>query len=140
MNDAPYILDDQFGFVLRQVLQRYVSVFAGLVPGELTPPQFGAIVVLYQNGPLSQNELGRRIATDGATIKGIVDRLTKRGITQTAPDKQDRRMLTVSLTPEGAALAEAGIAAGPQVTEAALSALSGPERVQLMESLKKLLR
>lgn len=139
MNDIPYVLDDQFGFVLRQVVQRYAAVFAGRVPGELTPPQFAAIVVLRQNGPSSQNELGRRIATDGATIKGIVDRLTRRGITRTAPDKQDRRMLIVSLTPEGAALADAGMAAGPAVTEAALGALSEAERAQVVALLKRLL-
>ncbi|HQT45894.1 MAG: hypothetical protein B7X08_06335 [Acidocella sp. 20-63-7] len=139
MSDIPYVLEDQFGFVLRQLVQRYAVHFAALVPGALTPPQFAAIVVLRQSGPSSQNELGRRIATDGATIKGIVDRLTRRGITRTAPDMQDRRMLVVSLTPEGEALADAGMAAGPAVTEAALGTLSEAERAQVIALLKRLL-
>ena len=35
---------------------------------------------------------------DVATIKGVIDRLTARGLTETSPDPEDGRRLLVSLT------------------------------------------
>ena len=43
-------------------------------------------------------------AMDGATIKGVVDRLVRQGLVKTSPDPQDRRRLTIALSPAGQAL------------------------------------
>jgi DNA-binding MarR family transcriptional regulator len=134
----PYILDEQVGFLLRQATQRHVGIFTRLMPGGLTPPQFSALAILFQGGACSQNELGRRIATDGATIKGIIDRLTRRGLTRTAPDPADGRMLIVSLTETGAALAAGCIAAGAEITAATLAPLTPAEQRRLLTLLKRL--
>jgi len=48
---------------------------------------------LYEVGPCSQNRLGRLTAMDAATIKGVIDRLTKRGFTEVRADLQDARLL-----------------------------------------------
>ena len=40
---------------------------------------------------------------DVATIKGVIDRLTARGLTETSPDPEDGRRLLVSLTRAGPA-------------------------------------
>jgi DNA-binding MarR family transcriptional regulator len=134
----PYVLDEQVGFLLRQATQRHVGIFTKLIEAELTPPQFSALVILAQNGACSQNELGRRIATDAATIKGIIDRLSKRGLTQTAPDPQDGRMLIVSLTPPGAALAASCITTGGQISAATLAPLNTNEQQVFLRLLKRL--
>jgi DNA-binding MarR family transcriptional regulator len=134
----PYVLDEQVGFLLRQATQRHVGIFSKLISAPLTPPQFSALVVLLQNGACSQNELGRRIATDGATIKGIIDRLTKRGLTQSAADPQDGRLLIVSLTEAGAALAADCITAGGQISAATLAPLNAREQQTLLRLLRKL--
>jgi DNA-binding MarR family transcriptional regulator len=134
----PYVLDEQVGFLLRQATQRHVGIFAKLMPGGLTPPQFSALIVLFQSGACSQNELGRRIATDGATIKGIIDRLTRRGLTQTAADPADGRMLIVSLTEAGQTLAAGCLAAGGQVSAATLAPLTAAEQMTLLRLLKRL--
>lgn len=133
-----YVLEAQVGFLLRLATQRHVGIFTRVIPADLTPPQFSALVILYQNGSCSQNELGRRIATDGATIKGIVDRMSKRGLIRTVPDPNDGRMLIVSLSEAGAALADDGIAAGFAITEATLAPLNPAERRNFLTMLKKL--
>ena len=61
---------------------------------------------LNEAGPCSQNQLGQLTAMDVATIKGVIDRLTARGLTETGPDPEDGRRLLVSLTRAGAQLAE----------------------------------
>src|SRR6202161_4817385 len=106
--EAPYVLDDQVGFILRQAQQRHTNIFASLMIEELTPTQWAVLAKLKECGPCSQNLLGRQTAMDAATIKGVIDRLTKRGITVTTADPADGRRLLVSLTAEGEAIYERG--------------------------------
>ncbi|MEI4471580.1 MarR family winged helix-turn-helix transcriptional regulator [Frigidibacter sp. MR17.24] len=135
--DTRYILDEQVGFLLRRVTQRHLSIFSGAIP-EMTTTQFAALAKLTELGPLSQNHLGRLTAMDGATIKGVVDRLVRQGMVVTSPDPDDRRRLTVSLTEQGRA---AYLAAEPRavgVTEATLDPLTERERAQLVALLAKM--
>lgn len=90
--DTPpnYALDDQIGYILRRVTQRHLAIFADAIP-EVTTTQFAVLARLSQLGPLSQNRLGRETSMDAATIKGVVDRLTKLGLTVTHPDPEDSR-------------------------------------------------
>ena len=46
---------------------------------EVTTTQFAALAKLAEQGPLSQNQLGRATAMDAATIKGVVGRLVRGG-------------------------------------------------------------
>ena len=86
-----YVLDEQIGFILRQVWQRHTAIFAKDIGINLTPTQWAALSKLAETGPCSQNQLGRLTAMDVATIKGVIDRLTARGLTETSPDPEDGR-------------------------------------------------
>src|SRR5262249_1640747 len=66
-----YILDEQIGFILRQVWQRHTTIFAREIGINLTPTQWAALSKLAETGPCSQNQLGRLTAMDVATIKGV---------------------------------------------------------------------
>lgn len=101
--NAPYRLDDQIGFILRQANQRYAALFANGIGNGLTPTQWAALVRLGETGPCPQNQLGRLTAMDAATIKGVVERLDKRGLIQRSADPDDGRRLLVSLSPAGRA-------------------------------------
>lgn len=134
----PYVLEENIGFVLRQVTQRHLAIFSAVMPEQLTPTQFSAVNKLHDCGPCSQNRLGRLTAMDAATIKGVVDRLTRRGITQTQPDPQDARLLVVSLTPAGETLAKGTIPLARRITEETLAPLRPDERAVLLGLLNKL--
>src|SRR6202140_79504 len=101
-----YVLEEQIGFILRQVWQRHATIFAREIGINLTPTQWAALAKLAETGPCSQNQLGRLTAMDVATIKGVIDRLTARGLTETSADPADGRRLLVSLTRAGQQLAE----------------------------------
>lgn len=137
--DAPskYALDDQVGFLLRRVTQRHLTIFNDAIP-EVTTTQFAVLAQLSALGPLSQNHLGRVTAMDAATIKGVVDRLTRQGLVETAPDPEDRRRLTVSLTADGAALFAARLEAGLAVSSRTLDPLSADERAVFLALLARL--
>jgi DNA-binding MarR family transcriptional regulator len=136
---GPYILDDQIGFILRQVSQRHAAIFAsGIGEQDLTATQWAVLAKLLERGPCSQNRLGRRTAMDAATIKGVVDRLGKRGLIETRPDPEDGRRLEVALSPAGHALAERIAPNAHRITEETLAPLTAAERATLVELLRKL--
>lgn len=134
---SDYALDDQIGFILRKVSQRHTAIFAAAFP-DLTAPQWATLAKLYEGGPSSQNQLGRLVALDAATIKGVVDRLGARGLTETAPDPADARRVVVALTEAGRKEAERGFPIAAAVTAETMAPLSDAERAQLVQLLKAL--
>lgn len=135
---APYVLDDQIGFLLRQVHQAHAAVFAAEFGEDVTPTQWAAIAKLHEVGPCSQNRLGRLTAMDVATIKGVVDRLVKRGYAGIRADPADRRRVLVMLTPAGEDVYARLLTAARAVTERTLSPLADEERAVLLRLLKAL--
>ena len=135
---AGYVLDEQIGFILRQVWQRHAMIFARDIGINLTPTQWAALAKLQETGPCSQNQLGRLTSMDVATIKGVIDRLTARGLTETSPDPEDGRRLLVSLTRAGQQLAEKAAPNALAISRETLAPLDPKERELLMELLAKL--
>ena len=133
-----YVLDEQIGFILRQVSQRHAMIFARDIGADLTPTQWAALSKLAETGPCSQNQLGRLTAMDVATIKGVIDRLTARGLTETCADPEDGRRLRVSLTRAGQQLAEKVAANALAITRETLAPLDPREREMLMALLDRL--
>jgi DNA-binding MarR family transcriptional regulator len=133
-----YVLDEQIGFILRQVWQRHAAIFARDIGINLTPTQWAALAKLNEAGPCSQNHLGRLTAMDVATIKGVIDRLTARGLTETSPDPEDGRRLLVSLTRAGREMAEEAAANALAISRETLAPLDSKEREMLIGLLNKL--
>ena len=136
--DKPYVLDDQIGFVLRRVTQRHLAIFSEAIP-DLTTTQFATLAKLAELGPLSQNHLGRVTAMDAATIKGVVDRLRHQGLVETTADPDDRRRLTVAMTPAGQQLFARAVEPAFAVSSATLAPIAAEDRARLMEFLLKLI-
>jgi DNA-binding MarR family transcriptional regulator len=135
--NARYRLDEQVGYLLRRAQQRHLAIFSSLLP-DFTPTQFAALAKLAESGPLSQNELGRHASMDAATIKGVVDRLRKRGLIATRRDGRDQRRIYLSLSPEGEREYRAAAAKAVEITARTISGLNDAEHAQLIDLLKKL--
>ena len=133
-----YILDDQIGFILRQVWQRHATIFARDIGIHLTPTQWAALAKLAETGPCSQNQLGRLTAMDVATIKGVVDRLMKRGLVRSATDETDARRRLLTLSDAGRVFVEASFDAAHAVTRETLAPLAERERAMFVALLEKL--
>jgi DNA-binding MarR family transcriptional regulator len=133
-----YVVDDQIGFLLRIAMQRHTAIFMSRMIEQLTQTQFAALAKLHEVGPCSQNQLGRRIYLDAATIKGVVDRLSARGFVTALNDPTDRRRLAVALTPRGRAVTEAAMKVAAQITAETLKPLDEEERRAVVILLGKL--
>src|SRR6201996_4360859 len=132
-----YVLDEQVGFMLRQVSQRHATIFARDIGADLTTAQWAAMSKLAETGPCSQNQLGRLTAMDVATIKGVIDRLTARGLTETSADPEDGRRLLVSLTRAGQQMAEKAAPNALAISRETLAPLDARERETLFGLLNK---
>lgn len=137
MNSDNYRLDDQIGFVMRRATQRHQAIFATEMP-DLTPTQFAALAKLRELGAVSQNELGRQTAMDAATIKGVIDRLRKRGFVTTRPDATDLRRLFVETTDTGIKAFERYVGAARRITEQTLEPLDDRDRAELLRLLDRI--
>ena len=134
-----YILEHQIGFILRQASQRHHAIFNSNMPNGITPTQFSVLNMLSRLQQCSQNLLGRMVGMDAATIKGVIDRLCARGLTITASDLDDARLILVSLTPEGRALAAKCLVIAAEISKEALAPLNATEQKQLLVLLKKII-
>ena len=132
-----YVLEDQIGFRLRIAMQRHLELFAAALP-DLTPTQFSTLVKLAEGGVLSQNHLGRLVAMDAATTKGVIDRLRRKGLVESRPSDSDRRRLEVSLTPAGAELVRAMLPRARAVSEQTVAGLNAGEVAQLLGLLDRI--
>jgi MarR family transcriptional regulator, lower aerobic nicotinate degradation pathway regulator len=135
---AVYVLDDQIGFILRQAYQKHALLFVEYFGDEFTPTQWAAVAKLSEVGDCSQNLLGRLTAMDAATIKGVVDRLTRRGYIESSPSPTDRRRVLVRLTPAGRKAYDRGVGRAFQVTAHTLARLKPRDRATLLRLLRQL--
>ena len=137
-DNANYRLDDQAGYLLRLANQRHTVIFQKLAIMDLTPAQFSVLVRLSEVSACSQNQLGRLIAMDVATIKGVVDRLEKRGLVKRSTDPDDKRRSVLSLTDSGLEIVEQLRHMGCEVTRETLSPLTAPQQRTFLRLLAKL--
>ena len=134
-----YRLDEQIGFLLRQAQQRHTTLFAEAMIEDLTPTQWAALAKLAELGPQSQNQLGRLTAMDAATIKGVIDRLTARGLTRTRADPDDARRLLIELSEAGASVFARAAPVAVEITEKTLAPLPPLQRQRIVEWLRRLI-
>ena len=137
MRDKDYRLDDQIGFKLRLANQKHLEIFSLAMP-ELTPRQFAVLAKLLEEGTLSQNHLGRQIAMDAATTKGVIARLSRKGYVTATPSQTDRRRLDIALTETGRATVQAAIAIARTISSRTARNLTKRELLRLLTLLDKL--
>ena len=133
-----YVLDEQIGYILRLANQRHAGIFQSTITKNLTPTQFAVLMRLSERGELSQNLLGRLVALDTATTKGVVDRLKAKDLVQSRPDTFDKRRTIISLTKSGLSMIDTLRKDGTRITEATLSKLNTAEKHRLLGLLRKI--
>lgn len=70
----------------------------------LTISQFGVLEALLHKGPLCQKDIAAKILKSSGNMTMVIDNLEKRGLVRRERAENDRRFITIHLTPEGATL------------------------------------
>lgn len=110
---------------------------AGL-PKNLTAAQFGVLEALLHRGPLCQSALAAKLLKSAGNLTLVVDNLERDGHVRRERDANDRRYVTVHLTPKGRELIEHVFPDVAAAIARELSALTPGEQVTLGELCKKL--
>jgi long-chain acyl-CoA synthetase len=98
-------------------LARHVET--ALDPLELSLPQY-RVLCLLGDGSSASSALAHRLAVSPPSVTAVVDGLVARGLVERHADAEDRRRLTLVLTPDGSKLLRAAEAA----VDARLSAIA----------------
>lgn len=135
------LLPDLVGYNLRKaqiaVFQNFQSAVA---PHDITPGQFGVLILICENQGLSQSELGTAVGIDRSTMVAVIDRLESRGWVVRAPSPNDRRSYALELSAEGSALVEELIPRVRAHERAMVKDLSKAEQSVLIDLLTRIAR
>jgi DNA-binding MarR family transcriptional regulator len=139
--DLPPSVAARLGFLtgrLHQTLLR-MGREAGVFEPPLTGKHLGLLSVVIDEGPLSQQELGRRVGVDRTTVVAVVDDLEVAGFIERQRNPEDRRAYALEATPPGQAWQAKARKAVIEAEREILAPLSAAERRQLIELLQRLL-
>ncbi len=72
-----------------------------LLSGKITPPQFLALNLIFETGPLRMTDVAADLKVSLPAVSGMVERLCRLGLVRRQPGETDRRIIRVELTLKG---------------------------------------
>ena len=105
----------------------------------LTTEQWGVLTSIKSRGPLRPTDLASILERSPNSISMLVDRMVKAGLVRRTRDRQDRRVVTVSLTIKGGEAVEPAVIAGWEFIHKILSPLSDNDQrvfASMLETVK----
>ena len=103
-------LDNQLCFPLyacaKEVVRQYRKPLNEI---GLTYTQYVVMMVLWENGGMTEGELGKRVHLDSGTLAPLLKRLEKQGLVNRIRPDNNERKLFLTLTEEGEAMKEKAV-------------------------------
>lgn len=135
----PEALAGQAGFLLaRAHLIARAQADAALEKVGLSMKAYAALATLMSVGPVSQQNLSKRIGMDPATMVDVIDSLDHTGHIHRMRNPMDRRSYSLLVTPKGQRLYRRAHEAVVRAEAATLRGMKPAERRALMELLGKI--
>ena len=100
--------------------------------------QFGVLEALLHLGPLAQCDLGEKLLTSRPNVTAVVDRLESQGLVRRERSAEDRRSVTVHLTPAGRRRIEKIFPAHAEAITSLFASLTAEEQLELARLCRKL--
>ncbi|WP_329237779.1 MarR family transcriptional regulator [Streptomyces sp. NBC_00111] len=130
-------LDHQVCFSLQAASRAFGGVYReALRDLGLTYPQYLAMMVLWEHGPLPVKTIGERLHLDSGTLSPLLKRLESAGLVRRERSPEDERSVTVHLTGAGTALRERALPVPRSILRA--TGMSVQEVLALQETLGRL--
>jgi MarR family transcriptional regulator, lower aerobic nicotinate degradation pathway regulator len=127
------------GFLLRRAHQISAAVFEDECRAlALTPAQFGVLTVLKAHPGLGQSSLARALGFDKVTVLRVLRGLETRGLVARSPAPENKRNVSVSLTPAGAEMLARAQKPAERAYKRLLAPLDKAQQVQLVGLLQLL--
>jgi DNA-binding MarR family transcriptional regulator len=103
---AGYSPDESVGYLMRRILTLLsAEVEHGLGPAGLTNAQWVPLLKLHMGHASTVAELARECNLDAGAMTRLLDRLEAKGLVKRQRSSEDRRVVNLALTEEGAVAA-----------------------------------
>jgi MarR family transcriptional regulator, organic hydroperoxide resistance regulator len=131
-------IEDCISFLLGKAGQRVTRRARELLAEHgVTPMQYAALCVLWEQDGQTAADLGARLVIDSATMTGIIDRLERDDLVTRRPDESDRRAICLYLSKRGKAL-KAPLDAAMERLNVEVATLLGRDSAGFLRMLRKI--
>ena len=128
----------RLGVLLRQAHSRSAAALnAALEPLSLTGRHFGVLLHLSRAGESTHKELSTLYGSDKASMARTIDALVEAGLVTREASTTDRRVVRLTLTDAGAAIAQDALARADVVAGGLFSGFTDTELAQLTDLLRR---
>jgi DNA-binding MarR family transcriptional regulator len=107
---------------------------------DMTSEQWGAIIILLNDGAMSQGQLGERLRLEKSSVSRLTDGLEKRGWIIRVKDPNDSRQRLVEPTPKALDTAEHCATIARAIHEEAQSGMTESERLASRALLSRIIK
>jgi len=129
-------LEGGIGFLLRLMEARYDVLYQNLTrQSDITPRQFGVLMALNQQGPLTPSVLAERISSDRNTLSEMLKRMTARKLISKKNNVEDRRSIQVQITTKGEAALLNVVPAAAELQKLLLAPLGKEDRAHFLKCM-----
>lgn len=112
----------------------------GELAHDLSAAQYRALVVLASRGPRRMVDLAHLLGVEPSSLGRMCDRLVRKGFVRRRRSRSDRRIVVVSLSPQGRRVLDEATIARRAVIREALAVLSGEQQDAAATALRALSR
>ncbi len=133
----------QGGFLIAKVHRTGGRVFARMLRErglEINPAQGRILFVLWQEGPMTINEIARRVSLGKSTLTSGIDGLERRGQVVRVRSKEDRRKILIELTPENEGMHALYKEVSAEMTRVFYRGFTSAEITRFEQSLGRILK
>ena len=137
---ASYCAEESVGYLMKRIMWSIVSqADKRLDAHDLTSAQWGPLMRLRNTGGSTVAELARWLNVDAGAMTRLLDRLEKKNLCKRVRSSEDRRVVEVELTAEGAAAIAEVPAVLAEVLNGHLAGFSKTEWQALRTYLQRML-
>jgi DNA-binding MarR family transcriptional regulator len=129
-------LENGIGFLLRLLEAKYDGLYQSVTrQTDITPRQFGVLMALLQEGPMTASALAERISCDRNTLSEMLKRMTARRLISKKSHPDDRRSIQVQITAKGTSALMAVVPAAARLQDLMLAPLSQDDRAHFLRCM-----
>ena len=129
-------LESGIGFLLRLLEAKYDGLYQSMTrQTDITPRQFGVLMALLQQGPMTPSALADRISCDRNTLSEMLKRMTARRLISKKSHPGDRRSIQVQITAKGTNALMAVVPAAARLQDLMLAPLSPDDRAHFLRCM-----
>jgi DNA-binding MarR family transcriptional regulator len=139
---ASLYLENQLCFPLYAASRLTTKIYAPLLKElDLTYPQYLVLLVLWQFGTQTVNEICQRLLLETNTVTPLLQRLEEKKILYRKRSERDERVVEISLSPKGQALKQKALGLPERILSSVSTDSITVEEVQaLQKTLFKLIK